>query len=124
MRDATLLAQQRARPVEAAGRWELPGGRVEPGESEAAALRRECLEELDVEIFLGGRVGPDIALPAGSVLRIFAARLAGSGGEPRPVEHLALRWLTLDELSTVDWLPTDRLLLPDLRALLSAAAMR
>lgn len=119
VRDGALLAQQRAWPPEAAGRWELPGGRVEPGETEAAALRRECVEELDVEISVGDRVGPDIGLPGGKVLRIFAAGLTGSGGEPRPVEHLALRWLAAEQLVTVDWLPADQVLLPDLRVLLA-----
>jgi 8-oxo-dGTP diphosphatase len=117
VRGGTLLAQQRAWPVDAAGKWELPGGRVEPGESEVDALRRECVEELDVEISVGERVGPDVGLPGGKVLRIFAAGLAE--GEPRAVEHLELRWLTSDQLVSVPWLPADELLLPDLRALLA-----
>ncbi|MDT7727969.1 MAG: 8-oxo-dGTP diphosphatase [Actinomycetota bacterium] len=118
MRGTTLLAQQRAWPADAAGKWELPGGRVEPGESEVDALRRECAEELDVEISVGERVGPDVGLPGGKVLRIFAAGLAD--GEPRAVEHLELRWLTSDQLVSVPWLPADELLLPDLRALLAS----
>jgi 8-oxo-dGTP diphosphatase len=118
VRGGTLLAQQRAWPVDAAGKWELPGGRVEPGESEVDALRRECVEELDVEISVGERIGPDVDLPGGKVLRIFAAGLAD--GEPRAVEHLELRWLTADQLVSVPWLPADELLLPDLRALLAS----
>jgi 8-oxo-dGTP diphosphatase len=118
VRGGTLLAQQRAWPVDAAGKWELPGGRVEPGESEVDALRRECAEELDVEISVGERVGPDVGLPGGKVLRIFAAGLAE--GEPRAVEHLGLRWLSSDQLLSVPWLPADELLLPDLRALLAS----
>jgi 8-oxo-dGTP diphosphatase len=118
VRGTTLLAQQRAWPADAAGKWELPGGRVEPGESEVDALRRECAEELDVEISVGERVGPDVGLPGGKVLRIFAAGLAD--GEPRAVEHLELRWLTSDQLVSVPWLPADELLLPDLRALLAS----
>lgn len=119
MRDGVLLAQRRAWPPEAAGKWELPGGRVEAGESDADALRRECVEELDVEIAVGARVGPDVDLPGGKVLRIFAAGLVA--GEPRPVEHLELRWLTAAQLPDVDWLPADRLLLGDLAALLAGA---
>jgi 8-oxo-dGTP diphosphatase len=119
VRDGALLAQRRAWPPEAAGKWELPGGRVEVGESDADALRRECVEELDVEITVGARLGPDVDLPGGKVLRIFAAGLVS--GEPRPVEHLELRWLTAAQLSDVDWLPADRLLLGDLAALLAPA---
>jgi 8-oxo-dGTP diphosphatase len=118
VRNGTLLAQQRAWPPDAAGKWELPGGRVEPGESDETALRRECAEELDVEISVGQRVGPDVELPRGEVLRIFAAELT-DGGEPRPVEHLALCWLAPGEIAALDWLPADRVLLPDLRAFLT-----
>ncbi|MGC7097150.1 (deoxy)nucleoside triphosphate pyrophosphohydrolase [Amycolatopsis lurida] len=117
VRDGKLLAQQRAWPADAAGKWELPGGRVEPDESEVDALRRECVEELDVAISVGERVGPDVPLPGGSVLRIYAAVLSGEA-EPRAVEHRNLRWLGADELSDLDWLPADRVLIPDLVALL------
>ena len=59
VRDGKLLAQQRAWPPGHAGQWELPGGRVEAGESDAFALARECSEELDVVIEVGDRVGQD-----------------------------------------------------------------
>ncbi|WP_158888728.1 (deoxy)nucleoside triphosphate pyrophosphohydrolase [Amycolatopsis anabasis] len=117
VREGALLAQQRAWPDDAAGRWELPGGRVEPEESEVDALRRECAEELDVDVLVGDRVGPDVALPGGKVLRIFAAEL--KSGEPRAVEHRAVRWLAAGQLGEVDWLPADRELLPELANLLA-----
>lgn len=111
-----VLAQRRAYPADAAGRWELPGGRVEAGESERAAVVRECLEELGVRVRVGSRVGPDVPLPEGT-LRVYAASLAGAG-VPWACEHRAVRWLGPDELDTVDWLEADRVLLPALRALL------
>ncbi len=90
-----------------AGRWEFPGGKVEAGESETAALVRECREELDVQVLVGPRVGADVPLGHGrSVLRVYAATLV-DGDQPRWVEHLALRWLTAAELYEVDWLPAD-----------------
>lgn len=116
--DGRLLAQQRRYPARDAGRWELPGGRVEPGEDESAAIVRECREELDVSVWSGERVGTDVPLRNGMLLRVHRATLAG--GAPRAVEHRALRWLSVPELSDVDWLDADRVLVRSLRELLRA----
>jgi 8-oxo-dGTP diphosphatase len=102
-----VLACARSAPPEAAGKWEFPGGKVEAGESDEAALIRECAEELAVRIEVGERIGPDVRIGRGrSVLRVYAARLLGDG-PPRALEHAELRWLSADELSSVPWLPAD-----------------
>ncbi|GFG70406.1 (deoxy)nucleoside triphosphate pyrophosphohydrolase [Mycolicibacter senuensis] len=111
---AVLIAQRR-RPPELAGRWELPGGKVMPGESEPAALARELAEELGLEaaaITVGERLGADVVLANGMTLRAYLVSLAR--GEPRPDDHQALRWVTAVELPDVDWVPADRAWLPDL----------
>jgi 8-oxo-dGTP diphosphatase len=118
-RSGAVLAQQRAYPVAAAGRWELPGGRVEPAESDVDAVRRECAEELGVHVDVGGPVGPDVALGADKLLRVYRAGLVEPGATPHPHDHQALRWLTPGRLGDVDWLPADRVLLPALRRLLA-----
>ncbi len=119
IRDGRVLAAQRAEPRAYAGRWELPGGKVEAAESGHDALRRECREELGVDIDIGARVGPDLVIGGTAVLRVWAARPLG---EPAAHEHSALRWLAATELDTVDWLPADRVLLPELRGLLQPRA--
>nr|WP_073487417.1 NUDIX domain-containing protein [Streptoalloteichus hindustanus] len=121
VRDGRLLAQQRAYPAEHAGQWELPGGRVEPGESDVEALVRECREELGVDVAPGPQVGPDIPLPGGKVLRILAAHLTDPAAEPTPYDHQAVRWLAAADLAGVDWLPADRVVVPALRRLLAPA---
>ncbi|MDI2032559.1 NUDIX domain-containing protein [Saccharopolyspora sp. TS4A08] len=116
--EGRLLAQQRSYPAAHAGRWELPGGRVEAGEDEADAVVRECREELDVDVRPTGRLGTDVPLDNGMLLRIHTAELKDPGQVPRAVEHREVRWLTAADLPTLDWLETDRVLLHDLRALL------
>lgn len=113
VRGSTLLAAQRTRPPALAGRWELPGGRVEPGESEAAAVVRECREELATDVVVGGRLGTDLRIDAG-VLRVHVARLAAGAPDPRPLEHSGLRWVTATEVPGVDWVDADRAVVADL----------
>ena len=117
VRDRCLLAQQRSYPADAAGLWELPGGRVEPGESDVDAVVRECAEELGVKVAVGEAVGPDVALPKGKLLRVYRATIIGDD-EPHPHDHAALRWLRAGQLGSVPWLPADRVLIPALRLLL------
>ncbi|BBY56848.1 (deoxy)nucleoside triphosphate pyrophosphohydrolase [Mycobacterium koreense] len=118
--DGVLLVAQRSRPPELAGRWELPGGKVAPGESEADALARELAEELGVaepDVRVGSRLGADVTLSATMTLRAYRVTLAG--GQPRPLEHRALRWIDAAGLDDVDWVPADRAWLADLAAALN-----
>jgi 8-oxo-dGTP diphosphatase len=116
--DGRVLACERSAPPEVAGRWEFPGGKVEPGETDAQALARECREELGVRVAVGNRVGPDVPLAHGrAVLRVFAVELL-DGDTPKALEHTAMRWLTADELDSVPWLPADKPIVAELPALL------
>lgn len=113
-----VLACARAEPPRYAGRWEFPGGKLEPGESEPEALVRECEEELGVLIEVGDRVGDDIPVSTGwAVLKVYLARLRDHA-MPQPLEHAELRWLGPDELDTVDWLPADAPVAASLRPVL------
>ncbi|TDB78240.1 MULTISPECIES: (deoxy)nucleoside triphosphate pyrophosphohydrolase [unclassified Micromonospora] len=117
-----VLACARSAPPEVAGRYEFPGGKVEPGESEVAALVRECAEELAVRVAIGDRVGGDVRMAHGrSVLKVYTARLL-HGDQPQALEHSAMRWLSATELDTVTWLPADAPIVAALRPLLLAAA--
>lgn len=113
-----MLAQERHFPAQDAGRWELPGGRVEPGEGESEAVARECREELDVDVEPLGRIGTDVPLNNGMLLRIHAAELADPTATPRAVEHRSVRWVEAAGLGELNWLDADRVLVHSLRDLL------
>lgn len=123
LRDGAVLAAQRTRPPALAGRWELPGGRVEAGESEPDAVVRELREELGAQVRVTGRLGTDLPVD-GVVLRVHTAELDPAGPAPQPLEHAALRWVDAAELPQLDWVDADRAVVADLAALLRAGAHR
>jgi 8-oxo-dGTP diphosphatase len=111
--DGRVLIAQRPEGKQLAGRWEFPGGKVEPDESPEAALVREIAEELGVEIELTQWL--DGAAPIGSTHMLTVALARIVAGDPEPTEHDRIRWLTAAELDDVDWLEPDRPFLPELQ---------
>ena len=117
VRDGRVLASRRTEPPRLAGFWEFPGGKVEPGETDAEALVRELREELQVEAEVGARLGGDLLISETAVLRVYVCRLVS--GEPALVDHDEHRWLGVDELLDVAWIPVDLPLVEQLRTVLA-----
>ena len=117
--DGRVLAARRTSPPAAAGRWELPGGKVEAGETAEAALVREIIEELGVAIEVTGWLAGGAPIGETHQLTVATATLL-RGGDPTPTEHDRVRWLDADQLDHVDWLEPDRPFLPQLREILLA----
>jgi 8-oxo-dGTP diphosphatase len=104
-----LLLAQRPAHKHLGLKWEFAGGKVEPGESPAAALVREIKEELGCDIEVR-RALPPFTHDYGSVrieMLPFVCELTASSSPPQPHEHLAVQWFALAEIADVDLAPAD-----------------
>jgi mutator protein MutT len=105
-----LLAQRSG-----SGLWELPGGKVEPGEDLPACLTREIAEELGVRVEVTNALGAvEDHTPDGRPLSLHAFFCRIKSGRPRALEHRALAWHALDRALELDLCPADRRLLSGL----------
>ncbi|KHK96641.1 DNA mismatch repair protein MutT [Microbacterium mangrovi] len=103
-----VLACRRRSEKDAGGRWEFPGGKIEPGESAADALRREIREELGVDIEIGDELTTDDTRVGGRVIRLMCLRARLTGPAPTgSTDHDRLVWMTPDDLGLLDWAEPD-----------------
>jgi 8-oxo-dGTP diphosphatase len=115
------LIQQRSPDKQRALLWEFPGGKVDPGETDAQALEREGREELGVALEVGserhqtGHAYPDLTVH----LVIYSARIRS--GTPAPLGARALRWVTPTEMRALPFCEAD---LPFLELLASDGRSR
>lgn len=122
LREGLLLVGQRPASHRLSLLWEFPGGKVDPGESDVVALRRELREELDVDVQVGSYFGEaSYDGHTGRILLLgYVCELVD--GEPTALEHEELRWISPDEFDGFAWAPADRALIQDLAAWLGREA--
>lgn len=114
-RGDTVLACRRRPGKALGGRWEFPGGKLEPGESVRDALVREIREELGVEIDVLDELTTDETDHGDVVIRLVCLRARLRSVSPeRSTDHDALRWVRRADLAGLDWAPAD---LPAVRLL-------
>jgi 8-oxo-dGTP diphosphatase len=115
LRDGRVFAARRGPGGDLGSLWEFPGGKVEAGESDTAALERELMEEFGANIH-ARRLLAEESFSHGGKERLLAGWLAEllPGSALVPKEHDAMRWATLGELASLDLVESDRKLLPHL----------
>lgn len=102
------------------GGWEFPGGKMESDETAQEALVREIKEELDTEIEVGELIDTIEYDYPKFHLTMHCFFCSVKKGNLVLKEHEAAKWLTLETLDTVDWLPADRGLIGKIRLALKA----
>lgn len=115
-RDGKFLIAQRPDDGRHLGRkWEFPGGKVEAGESEVAALIRELREELAVEVEIAERLTPVEHRYSSLALRLIAFRCRLTSGEPQTRAHEELRWIGIGDAFGYDFPEADLPILAEYR---------
>ena len=98
--------------------WEIPGGKLEPGETPEACIVCEIREELATEIKAEKILGvveydyPNFHLTMYCILCTIVS------GDLKLLEHEAAKWVTKETLRSVDWLPADQLILDKIEEIL------
>jgi len=107
IKEGKILAAQRSETMPLPLKWEFPGGKLKPGESEEEALKRELLEELNITVALDTRLTPN-PYDYGHI-KIELIPIVGHylDGEIILREHLQIGWFAAKDLPNLDWAPAD-----------------
>lgn len=105
--EGRFLVCQRSVGRALAGKWEFPGGKVEPGENCKLALRREIMEELACEIEISRSLPPIEHRYPEHAIRLMPFVCTLRSGEPTAMEHSQLKWLTPIQCQDLEWSPAD-----------------
>jgi 8-oxo-dGTP diphosphatase len=116
VRDDRVFLARRAPGYRLAGYWELPGGKIEAGETPEACLARELAEECGIEVIVGPLFAESLHRYPHATIQLLAFRIASWRGEMRLHAHDAFVWVSPDDLQGMLVAPAD---LPILAALAS-----
>ena len=119
LKDHRILIAQRALGQNLAGKWEFPGGKIEPGETRQECLKREIREELDVDIEVSDFFGESIYAYHSGTIKLMAFWCKWISGEFTLKVHSKLAWVNCNELDLYDFSPADIPLVEKLKAVIT-----
>ena len=118
--DNKVLIAERAPGENLAGKWEFPGGKIEEGESPRECLKREILEELEIDIEVKDLFGESIYAYHSGTIKLMAFWCQWISGDFRLSVHSRIEWVTRQQLELYDFAPADIPLVEKLRAVMNS----
>ena len=105
--DGKILAVQRSRTMSLPMKWEFPGGKIEPAETEVECIKREIREELGIEIEVQERLTPSIHQYPSFTIELIPYTAHYLSGDLKLKEHHNYVLMNCDELDRLDWAEAD-----------------
>ncbi|UEX90309.1 (deoxy)nucleoside triphosphate pyrophosphohydrolase [Staphylococcus ratti] len=102
-----VLCAQRSETMSLPLTWEFPGGKIEHGESDVEALKREIREEMKCDLEVGEKVTTTTFEYDFAIIQLTTYRCELKSQLPTLTEHKAIKWLEKKELKSLDWAPAD-----------------
>jgi 8-oxo-dGTP diphosphatase len=115
--DNKILAVQRGPNMSLPLKWEFPGGKLEPNETEHDCIKREIKEELNIEIEVKNRLTPSYFEYPNIIIELIPYLAQYLSGEILLTEHNGYQFLSTSELNNLDWAEADLPILKELQSL-------
>ena len=96
-------------------KWEFPGGKVDPGETPIQGLKREILEELNIDVRIGHEICRGKFSHKGKEFELRAYSVEFVSEEFQLAEHTEWKWASIDEISNMDFAPSDQVVIDTLK---------
>ena len=114
-KEGRILIARRKKGWRHAGKWEFPGGKIEPGETPEECLRRELREELAIEAEIGEFVCSSTYAYSHATIQLLVYRASHVSGEFTLHDHQEMRWVLPDELLQYEFPEADKPVVDRLR---------